>query len=41
MFRIQMTCHCLTRWGDGYRRLQTDMYHQKLEDGTMELLNTY
>lgn len=30
-----------TRWGDGYRRLQTDMYRRKLEDGTMELLNTY
>lgn len=31
----------VTRWGDGYRRLQTDMYRRKLEDGTMELLNTY
>ncbi len=30
-----------TRWGDGYRRLQTDVYRRKLDDGTMELLNTY
>lgn len=30
-----------TRWGDGFRRLQTDMYRRNLEDGTMELLNTY
>lgn len=30
-----------TRWGDGYRRLGTDMYRRKLDDGTMELLNSY
>lgn len=30
-----------TRWGEGYRRLQTDLYRRKLDDGTMELLGSY